>query len=239
MLLPKYIALKLVVVGVASAAEVAPSTIHLDFSADTVGSPSTTAPALVGQWVIATDGDNHVLKVDGQHWRHDQLPDALVPTATALFAERAAGFVERIRARPDFPLTAIPGVSDFRTGTIRVRFKPLAGSEDQAAGIAFNLDTKADYLLVRANALEDNIGFFRVVNGSRSNIQWAEKTPTPTNQWHTLLLTITATDLTVSLDGTGYLTHALPGSVSGKIALWSKADSVVLFDDLIVTPGKP
>lgn len=216
-----------------------PSAVTLDFTAETSGAASTTAPALVGAWTIAADGQNRVLKVDGQHWQHDQLPAALAPTATVLFADRGVAFADRIRARPDFPLAAVPAISDFRTGTISVRFKPLAGSADQAAGIAFSLDAKADYLLVRANALEDNIGFFHVVNGSRSTIQWVEKTPTPANQWHTLLLTITATNLTVSLDGTSYLTHTLPAPVSGKIALWSKEDSVVLFDDLIVTPGKP
>lgn len=213
--------------------------VTLDFSGETPGAASLTAPGLVGLWSIAADGDNRVLKVDGQHWQRDQLPASLVPTGAVLFAEHGAAFADRMRARPDFPLAVVLAVGDFRTGTISVRFKPLAGSEDQAAGIAFNLDAKADYLLVRANALENNIGFFRVVNGSRSNIEWVEKTPTPANQWHTLVLTTTATDLTVSLDGTTYLTHVLASPVSGRIGLWPKADSVVLFDDLIVTLNKP
>ncbi len=53
------------------------------------------------------------------------------------------------------------------------------------------------------------------------------------------MLIISTTDLTVSLDGAKCLTHSLPNPVSGRIALWSKEDSVVLFDDLIVTPDKP
>lgn len=229
--------LLLVMAGPVHAAD--QTVMRFDFASEIPGAASVTAPALVGQWSIATDGGNQVLRVDGQHWQKDRLPATLTPTASALFAERGAAFAERIRARPEFPLAVIPAVGDFRTGTISVRFKALAGAEDQAAGIAFNLDAKADYLLVRANALEDNLGFFRVVNGARSAIQWVEKTPTPADQWHTLLLTITATDLTVGLDGTTLLTHALPAPVAGRIALWSKADSVVLFDDLIVTPRTP
>jgi len=33
------------------------------------------------------------------------------------------------------------------------------------------------------------------------------------------------------------LTHTLPEPVSGKIGLWSKADSYVLFDDYTVVPA--
>ena len=213
--------------------------VKLDFSTETLGAISTSAPPVVGQWVIAADGDNHVLQVDGQHWRHDHLPDGLAATATTLFADAGKTFVERIRAHPDYPLAVIPAVNDFSSGTISVRFKPLVGSEDQAAGIAFNLGTNADYLLVRANALEDNLGYFRVVNGSRQTLKWAEHTPTPTQQWHILAVTITGTDLSVSLDGAIHLTHKLAAPVTGKVALWSKADSVVLFDDVTIIPSHP
>ncbi len=39
------------------------------------------------------------------------------------------------------------------------------------------------------------------------------------------------------LDGKLYLTHELPQPVTGRVGLWSKADSVVYFDDYrVVTP---
>jgi hypothetical protein len=37
------------------------------------------------------------------------------------------------------------------------------------------------------------------------------------------------------LNGKLYLEHTLPAPVSGRIGVWSKADSVVYFDDYRVT----
>lgn len=53
---------------------------------------------------------------------------------------------------------------------VSVRFKPVAGSVDQAAGIAVRLQTPDDYYVVRANALEDNVRFYRVVKGKREQL---------------------------------------------------------------------
>ena len=39
------------------------------------------------------------------------------------------------------------------------------------------------------------------------------------------------------LDGKLYLEHVLPEPVSGRIGLWSKADSHMYFDDFTVTPA--
>ena len=36
------------------------------------------------------------------------------------------------------------------------------------------------------------------------------------------------------LDGQLYLTHTLPGSITGRVGVWSKADSVVYFDDFTI-----
>ena len=53
---------------------------------------------------------------------------------------------------------------------VSVRFKPVAGSVDQAGGIAVRLQTPDDYYVVRANALEDNVRFYRVVKGKREQL---------------------------------------------------------------------
>ena len=84
--------------GLSDAAD--PLGMTFNFSTETPGAASTSAPALVGQWCIAVDGDNRALKVDGQQWRHEQLPATLSTTATLLFPDSGAAFIERIRARP-------------------------------------------------------------------------------------------------------------------------------------------
>ena len=48
---------------------------------------------------------------------------------------------------------------------------------------------------------------------------------------------IAGTKVAGYLDGKLYLEHVLPQPVSGRIGLWSKADSHVYFDDFTVTPA--
>src|SRR5258708_16889211 len=72
-----------------------------------------------------------------------------------------------------------------RNVDVIVRFKPVGGTVDQAGGIAVRLASPDDYYVVRANALEDNVRFYRVVKGSRQQIQGANL-KVAANQWHTL-----------------------------------------------------
>ena len=73
--------------------------------------------------------------------------------------------------------------------------------------------------------------------GKRSSVKWIRNTPTPTRQWHDLKVQIAGPKVTAYLDGKLYLEHVLPQPVSGRIGLWSKADSHMYFDDFTVTPA--
>ena len=68
-----------------------------------------------------------------------------------------------------FPLAVYRPVSA-KNVDVLVRFKAVAGKIDQAGGIAVRLTTSDDYYVVRANALEDNVRFYRVVKGRREQI---------------------------------------------------------------------
>ena len=121
---------------------------------------------------------------------------------------------------------------------VSVRFKPVAGTVDQAGGIAVRLSTPDDYYVARANALEDNVRFYRVVKGKREQLASANAKVEP-NQWHTLALTAEGDRFTVSFDGKALLS-AQDGTFadSGKVALWTKADSVTYFDTISIMPLK-
>jgi hypothetical protein len=68
-------------------------------------------------------------------------------------------------------------------------------------------------------------------------VKWVRDTPTPTRQWHDLKVRIDGAKVEAWLDGKRYLEHTLPKPVSGRVGLWSKADSHVYFDDYTVTPA--
>jgi len=116
-----------------------------------------------------------------------------------------------------------------------VRFKPVAGTVDQAGGIAVRLTTPDDYYVVRANALEDNVRFYRVVKGRRAEIK-GSNTKVAGNQWHTLGLRAEGEHFTVTFDGkTLFTTRTRPFQRRQGGAV-DQGDSVTHFDAISITP---
>jgi glycosyl hydrolase family 59 (putative galactocerebrosidase) len=113
---------------------------------------------------------------------------------------------------------------------VTIRFKAVAGSVDQAGGIALRLIDPDNYYVLRANALEDNVRFYRVTNGRRVQIAGAN-TKVSANEWHALGLKAEGERFTIMFDGKE-LYQATDNSITaaGKVALWTKADSVTRFD---------
>ncbi len=206
-----------------------------DFSAETVGAEPKSMTPVVGVWTVAQDGDNKVLMVDGSHWKQGQPAANIAGKARALYGDRYAEFLDNVQSFAYFPYAVANDIEDFREGEIRMRFKPLAGRIDQGAGVLFNLKTNGDYLIVRANALENNLVLFQFKNGRRSPVKWIRNTPTATKQWHTLKVRITGKKVEGYLDDKLLLEQELPDIISGRVGVWSKADSVVYMDDFVVS----
>jgi hypothetical protein len=211
--------------------------LKIDFSDDTVGAEPKSFLSVVGVWRIEAEGNRKVLAVDGRQWKEGQTSAGIADKARALYGDRYAEFLDRVQAYAYFPYTVAKDVADFRDGEISVRFEGISGRIDQGAGILFNLKPNGDYLTVRANPLENNLVLWKFEKGKRSSITWIRNTPTPTRQWHDLKVRITGTKVAGYLDGKLYLEHVLPQPVSGRVGLWSKADSHVYFDDFTVTPS--
>jgi laminin G domain protein len=210
--------------------------LKIDFADETVGAEPKSFLSVVGVWRIETDGNNKVLVVDGRQWKEGQAAAGLADKARALYGERYAEFLDRVQAYAYFPYTVAKDVTDFHNGEISVRFEGISGRIDQGAGILFNLKPNGDYLTVRANPLENNLVLWKFEKGRRSSVKWIRDTPTATRQWHDLKVRIDGSKVEALLDGKRYLEHVLPEPVSGRIGLWSKADSHMYFDDYTVTP---
>jgi len=116
-------------------------------------------------------------------------------------------------------------------GTVAVKFKPLSGKEDQAGGVVWRWKDGDNYYVARANALENNVSLYYTTDGSRKTIKYV-KAPVASNTWHTLRVTYKGDTIQVSLDDKTYIEttdHHISGA--GKAGVWTKADSVTLFDD--------
>jgi len=205
-----------------------------DLSTETVGAEPKTITPVVGVWTIAQDGNKKVLMVDGSRWKQGQPAANIADKARALYGERYAEFLDNVKSFAYYPYAVAAGIDDFRDGEISMRFKPLAGRIDQGAGILFDLKSNGNYLTIRANALENNLVLWQFVNGKRTSVKWIRNTPTATQQWHTLKVRVAGTKVEGYLDEKLLLEHDLPEPVSGRIGVWSKADSVVYMSDYTV-----
>ena len=134
-----------------------------------------------------------------------------------------------------FPLAVYRPISAKNVDVV-LRLKPVGGTVDQAGGIVVRLTTPDDYYVVRANALEDNVRFYRMVKGQRQLLDGAN-TKIASNEWHTLGLRAENDQFTISFDGSELFSTMDSTFVgSGKVGLWTKADSVTYFDGIAITP---
>lgn len=133
----------------------------------------------------------------------------------------------------DYPRVVVRDLT-FTDLAMSVRCRAEAGDVDQACGLMFRFQDSDNYFITRANALEGNIRLYRVVDGVREQFASVNYDVTP-GEWHTLGATARGTELTVSWDGAEIIAASDATFSSGKIGLWTKADSVTAFDDLQAT----
>jgi hypothetical protein len=121
--------------------------------------------------------------------------------------------------------------TDTADGMVEVKFKAIAGKEDQAAGVVWRWKDSNNYYVARANALEQNVSLYYTVGGSRKTIKYVNA-PVAANAWHTLRVRYKGEGIAVELDRKTYIetrdAHILG---RGKAGVWTKADSVTVFDD--------
>lgn len=126
-----------------------------------------------------------------------------------------------------------------KDGFAEMKFKPISGKEDQAGGIVFRFKDANNYYIVRANALEDNVVLYKTVNGKRSSLQvkghmfgYGVDTKVPKGKWSTLRVEFAGKLFAVSFNGKKlFEVEDETLKDAGAVGVWTKADSVTLFDD--------
>jgi hypothetical protein len=94
--------------------------------------------------------------------------------------------------------------------------------------------------VVRANALEDNVVLYKTVKGVRNSLDivrrkggYGVNVAVPPNTWHTLRVDFNASRFRVSFNGRQlFEVEDSTFNDAGKVGLWTKADSVTLFDEV-------
>jgi hypothetical protein len=236
----------------------------IDLTKEQVGKPPASFEPIVGTWLVAQDGADKVIMVDGRPWvaSKDNPTKLLVQSARRLYGTSNEELMDNAKQFAYFPVAVLNGVDNFTNGTISVKFKTVAGDADRASGILFNVKPNGDWLAVRYNDTENNVALWEFHNGIRRNMRFnrEKKFMLDRAAWHELKLTVNGADLKTTLDGEPALEYTLgsqpgPGRggaaphpdlipannavlrppVAGKVGLWAKTDSTSYFKDYVVS----
>ena len=132
--------------------------------------------------------------------------------------------------RATYPV-CIKDDTSLKDGFVEAKFKPISGQEDQAGGLIWRAKDANNYYITRANALEDNVTIYHTINGRRTEKKRTEM-KVASGEWHTLRVDFQGNHFTVTLDGKQAIDWTDETfKNAGKVGLWTKADSVTLFDD--------
>lgn len=121
--------------------------------------------------------------------------------------------------------------SDF---SATLRFRTVSGRLEQMAGLAFRLQDETNYYVLRASSLGNSFRFYKFVNGTRS-APIGPTIPIPSGRWHTLEVRCKGNVIQCLLNGKEVMPPLNDTSFSkGRVALWTKSDSVSHFSSLRV-----
>ena len=173
----------------------------------------------------------------------DEVPPLLAPLSDkAPMVTRRAVLAQSSRDKTDerFPMLIFDGdtYGDF---TLTTRFKLVSGETEQMAGIAFRVQDEKNFYVIRASGLGNNIRFYKVVGGERSNPIGPE-VPVARGVWHEMTIQCKGNQIMCWLNGQLTIPPLIDNSFfSGRIAFWTKSDSVSYFADtkVVYTPRVP
>ena len=188
-------------------------TLKRDFESDVVGSAPSgfefgrTGSGAEGQWVVRVEkggGANHVLVQESADPTDYRFPVAVLKEGA------------------------------YKDVTLSVRARPLSGQVDQGFGLVWRYKDANNYYVTRCNADEDNCTIYHTVEGRRRAFL-NQGVKVAKNTWHTLKLEATGDRFLVTYDGRTVLdAKDETFKDAGKVGLWTKADSVIEFDDFTV-----
>jgi len=184
-----------------------------DFEADAVGQPpagfefARTGGGAEGTWVVRTEkgaDKNHVLVQESADTTDYRFPVAVLKEGV------------------------------YTDVTLSVRARPLSGEVDQGFGLVWRYKDANNYYITRCNADEDNCTIYHTVEGKRRAFL-NQSVKVAKNTWHTLKVEATGDHFVVWYDGNKVLdAKDETFKDAGKVGLWTKADSVIEFDDFTV-----
>jgi hypothetical protein len=220
--------------------------VKVDLSKEIVGKTPQVFEPFVGTWIVAEDGADKVVKVDGSPWKaaQDNPTKLLVESARKIYGTSNEDLMDNAKQFAHYPVAVLRTVDNFSNGTISMKFKTIAGELDRCSGILFNVKPNGDWLVVRYNDTEHNVVLWEFHNGIRrplipprnGNLLTAEG---DRDKWHELRLDVAGADLTATLDGTQVWKYTLgTPPPPGRNGAAPNPDLLAANNPLLVAPIK-
>ena len=205
----------------ASLSVVRAADIKVDLSREIVGKTPVVFEPMMGMWVVAQDGPDKVIKVDGQAFKAalDTPTRLALENARKMYGTSNEELMDNAKQFTTYPIAVLKTVDNFTNGTISVKFKTVSGDADRCSGILFNVKPNGDWLTVRYNDTEHNVILWEFHHGTRRPLIRPQDGTLLTGandraKWHDLKLTVDGANIQVDLDGTTQLKYVL-GSAPG------------------------
>lgn len=178
------------------------ATLSLLLPVVVVGAIPEPARGVAGIWAVSTENGEPVVTHDGTKWTGAE----------------------------GFPLALFEPPIVFGSGTARVRFRLMGGSDDYPAGLVFGYQPDGTYFYVRYNTKDGNVALWRMDGPTRSVIRHGEALEQlAKHEWHELTLVIDGARISASVNGRLHVEHTLDAAPSGRLGLWTKPDATTAF----------
>lgn len=219
--------------GLMLALSAAGAEIHFNFSDCPAGATPTNFQA-----VLAGDGQPGAWQIVTA-----EVPPLLAPLTDKAPVVSRHGVLAQTSADPTderFPMLLFTG-EKFRNFKFTTRFKIVSGVTEQMAGVVFRYQNASNYYVVRVNALDKNVKFYKVVNGQRSD-PIGVAVAVAAGDWHFLGVACEGNQINLTYDD-----HPLMPALGdntfteGRLGFRTKSDAVCYFTDAMVdyTPIVP
>jgi pyruvate,water dikinase len=187
-----------------------------------------------GNWKRVTEDSRTLLLQDGSEYG-SSISSGVAHFMWMIVGTKYLHFLDNIEAHFYFPLAIAKG-SEVSDAVLSVRVKPVDGSIDRAAGLAFGIKNIGNYFVFRVNALEDNVILFEYLNNRRFKRVITTK-KIDSKKWYSLKIEIEGNTIKGYVDDVLLLGYSTERNLKGYVGLWSKADSITYFDELLIEAG--
>ncbi|HMK59619.1 MAG TPA: PEP/pyruvate-binding domain-containing protein [Dissulfurispiraceae bacterium] len=184
-----------------------------------------------GHWGITVEDGRSCCLQDGSRWGK-RLSSGISRIVGKIVGDSYHEFLDTIEAYHYCPL-AIVRDGEYSEGCIEVNIKPISGKVDRAGGIAFGITDIDNYFVMTSNSLEGNMALYQYVNRRKIERLAIRKT-IETGKWHTISVEVRGRHIKGYLNSELAIKYETDRTLKGYIGLWTKADSVICFDNLAI-----